>query len=138
MERLVLLFHHLSVAESVDQDVTRAETDPIHISSAMRTKLRTCLKQLEAIASARTQNSPYALALVNVRAVAYPDKYVTSRGSQCIDELVGGGSHYIWWACEEKRRGPHCTEPVTPCDEGTRDELRTCARVSRTVLSPLT
>ena len=138
MESLVLLYHHLSVAETAGQDDTQAKINPLRISPAARTKLRTRLKQLESTTSARTPNSRYARALVDIRAVAFPDKYVTPRGTEYINELVGRGDYFYWWACEEKRRNQHDTRPLTPCDEGTRDELRVCARVGPPSFSNLT
>ena len=138
MESLVLLYHHLSVAEAVGQDDTQAKINPLRISPAMRTKLRTRLKRLESTTSARTPNSPYARALDDIRAVAFPGQYETPRGSAAINQLVGRGRYFYWWACEEKRRDDVDTRPLTPCDVGSRDELRVCARVSPTSFPFLT
>lgn len=133
MRGLVQFYSDLTKAESVGQDDdSYARPDPLRVSVQVRTRLRNQLRWLESLQNVDDDDENYARSLDDIHGIISPEKYKPLRGSYHIDLIVESGIWYPWWSCEAKYAGLDCDKPelVTPCDKGTRNELRTCARVS--------
>lgn len=128
MKELVGFYSDVTGAEFVaHDDDLNARSDPLRLSSEVRARLQSRLSWLESLQDTGEDDKRYARHLNLLRHVIFPNQYLALRGSKAIDALVEDGRWVPWWACEAKRP----VEPASPCDVGTRDELRTCARVSR-------
>lgn len=138
MKDLVLLYGALTTLSlKAQDDSSPTSLVSLRISSEVRLQLRILLELLETVrAEVGTQNEDdkrYAAILVGLRTtVSHPTRGLVA-GSAYIDRLLAEGSYETWWTCERKHPF-HDRELVTPCDSGTRDELRTCGRVSYTSL----
>lgn len=127
--RLLHIYSAVALWEVVAQDKRHSgEPDPIRLTPAVRSKLRAQLQRLEAHPAGIKEDDTRSIDAV--RAVAFPEEDQLLKGSEFIDSVVRGGAWFPWWSCEGRRKDHHNPDPVTPCDEGTRDELRTCSRVS--------
>lgn len=139
MSTLVQLYGSLTHAENANADVPSKSPDPIQLSSEMRLKLRECariLDSLERRLKAGPEGAKYATAFSFLCGVAFPppEQAGPLRGIEYLDKIAELGGYCPWWVCEGARLDRQYSQPVAPCDKGTREELRTCARVSSAYL----
>lgn len=137
MKDLVLLYGTLTTyGFSSRDDPPHEGLDPLRISPELRAKLRNRMNLLETLRAEiqreKDDDGRYPTFLDGLRTVVSHEKLVPQQGSVYINRITGGGSYFAWWTCERKHRTEPDRKPMSPCDKGARDELRTCARVGGT------